>query len=194
MKNKLILIFSTLFFSCFALIANAQTNTQTNDQTNPPQATTAPAATALNAGQILEILMVVNKHEIKTGALALKRSQNADVKDFAKLMIQDHTQNLKDAKALAQKFKIKPAPSVVSIALQAKGKAGMKNLKTVAQNQFDTTYMNAMVQGHQDVLDAIDQKLLPNASNPDVKNYLQATRDKVAQHLARAKEISAKLS
>ncbi|MBV8765136.1 MAG: DUF4142 domain-containing protein, partial [Hyphomicrobiales bacterium] len=56
------------------------------------QSTTAPS---LSEGQIVKFLQTVNHGEITDARMALRRSKDADVKNFAKEMIKDHSTNEK---------------------------------------------------------------------------------------------------
>jgi putative membrane protein len=58
---------------------------------------------------------------------------------------------------------------------------------------FDRAYMDREVEYHQTVLDAIDQTLLPNVQNAELRALLEQTRPAVASHLEMAKSIQTKL-
>jgi len=49
------------------------------------------------------------------------------------------------------------------------------------------------VKEHQAVLDMIDQKLLPNAQDAEVKMFLTEVRGKVAMHLQHAQALQSKM-
>ena len=55
---------------------------------------------------------------------------------------------------------------------------------------FDRAYVDHEVTYHQQVLDAIDQVLLPNASIPELKALITSVRPVIASHLQHAKLIS----
>jgi putative membrane protein len=46
---------------------------------------------------------------------------------------------------------------------------------------------------HQAVLDALDQTLIPQAQNADLKNLLQQVRPAIAAHLERARTLQQSL-
>lgn len=144
-------------------------------------------------GKALKLLMIVNMDEVKAGKLALQKSTNSDVKQFAQMMVKDHSQNLKLIQALSQKTHIKPVDSDKAKDLMEKGKKEGDKLKEEKGKDFDVAYMDAMVNGHKDVLKIIDDKLLPDTSNPKLKDYLNATRAKVSEHLKMAEDIKSKL-
>ncbi len=53
----------------------------------------------------------------------------------------------------------------------------------------DKNYIDFMVQAHQQLLDALDNRLIPFAWNPDLKSALTAMRPVVQRHLDRAREL-----
>lgn len=175
--NKIFLTLSLLFFSIISLGA-----TQSN--LSPTQKTDA---------QIIETIIQINSNEIAVSKEAEKRTSNPAVKQFAQMMIKDHSSNREAIKNLATKIKLTPESSDNSKALKQKGEDLLKNLKTVPKSDFDKTYMQAMVSGHQEVLAALDNNFLPHATNPELKQFLTATRAAVAHHLEAAKETLGKL-
>lgn len=178
-------LFST-FFSLSAIAAPVVDN-------NTTVTVVVSADAQKKMGQVLELLRVINANEVTAGKIALQRASHADVKKFAEIMVDDHTQNIQDIKNLAQALQITLLPSEKSVSLENKGKEGAQKLESVPKRRFDKVYMNAMVEGHQKVLNTIDQDLLPNAVNPRVIDNLKATRAKVAMHLKMAKEIQSRL-
>ena len=58
---------------------------------------------------------------------------------------------------------------------------------------FDRAYIDHEVRYHQQVLDALDNTLIPGAQNAELKALLQQVRPNVAAHLERAKSIQTSL-
>jgi putative membrane protein len=54
--------------------------------------------------------------------------------------------------------------------------------------------MDAQVDEHQKVLATLDDKLIPQAQNADLKSLLEKVRAKVASHLKMAQDVQASLS
>lgn len=188
---KRFLAASLAFSTLVALSAVAEPMDNTTTVVVNPSMTKADVK--VKVGQILEVVMVVNNNEIKAGKVALKRASHADVKKFAELMIQDHSQNLQATKNVAETLNILPISSDLSDKLVKKGDKELSKLESVPARRFDKVYMEAMVEDHQKLLNVIDTDLLPNASNPKMIDHLKATREKVAYHLQLAKQIQSKL-
>jgi putative membrane protein len=144
----------------------------------------APAA-ALTDEQIAAITDAANTAEIAQAKLAEGKSKNAEVKRFAMMMIKHHG----EAKAKQAKLKLQPADSSDSTALKADAASTLDTLKKDTGKEFDKAYIDAQVDGHQKVLDTINQKLLPSVKSPDLKAYLDEIKPRVEAHLKQAKEM-----
>jgi putative membrane protein len=59
---------------------------------------------------------------------------------------------------------------------------------------FDTAYMESQVAEHQQVLDTIDNKLLPAATDEKLVDELKKMRETVVSHLTEAKSIQQELT
>jgi putative membrane protein len=162
----------------------------------PSTETAAPAKPAekpLTDAEIVAVTSTANNGEIEMAQLASKTATNADVKNFAAMMITQHRDMETKGKALAAKAKITPADNEASTALKSDVQSTLTNLKTQKGKEFDKAYMEAQVKAHRDVLNMFDNKLLPNAQNGELKTLLTDARGHVATHLAKAEEISKKL-
>jgi putative membrane protein len=174
-----------------------------------PQATDGPAGAASSKGnliadnagapteaqptlsdeQILGVTSAANEGEIEQGRLAESKAHDLRVKALAALMVKDHTAAQNMGQTLAKKAGLSPTGSPVSTSLQGAAQNVTQSLKSASRADFDRSYVDAQVNEHQDVLDTIDQKLLPNAKNADLRAYLNEVRATVAKHLAHAKEL-----
>ena len=54
----------------------------------------APAGNAVNAESFAKQAMFANKAEVKLGELALQKAQSGEVKEFAQMMVKEHTNGL----------------------------------------------------------------------------------------------------
>ena len=153
----------------------------------------AAFAQAPNDAQIAHIVVTANQGDIDAGKIAKSHSKNKEVQQFAQQMITDHTAVNKQAGALAKKLKVKPAESDTSKALKSAAKDNEANLKKLKGADFDKAYVNHEVDYHQQVLDAIDKVLIPNAKNAELKGLIEKVRPAIATHLEHAKHIQASL-
>jgi putative membrane protein len=144
--------------------------------------------------QIAGIVVTANSIDVEAGKLAKSRTKNKEVSKFAQQMITDHTAVNKQAGALAKKLKVKPEDSDTSKSLKAGAADNIKNLKGLKGAAFDKAYVDHEVAYHQAVLDAIDQVLIPNAKNAELKALIVKVRPAIAAHLEHAKMVQAGLA
>lgn len=144
--------------------------------------------------QIAAIVVAANTVDINAGKLAKSKAQHKEVKAFAQQMITDHTGVNKQASALVKKLKVKPEENATSKSLMDGGKKTLADLKPLKGAEFDKAYIDQEVTYHQQVLDTIDNTLLPNAQNAELKDLITKVRPAIAAHLDHAKQIQAKLS
>ncbi len=145
----------------------------------------APKPEALSDAQIAAITDAANSAEIAQAKVAQQKSKDAGVKSFAAMMISHHG----EAKQKQAKLKLKTEESGLSTAMHADAGATLNALTTDSAKDFDKDYIAAQITGHQKVLDAINDQLLPNVKNASLKAYLEEIKPKVEQHLKQAKQL-----
>lgn len=143
--------------------------------------------------QIASIVVTANKVDIDAGKLAKSKAADKEVKAFALMMITDHTGVNKSATALVKKLKVKPEDNPTSASLKSGGEENVSKLKGLRGASFDSAYIDHEVEYHQAVIDAMDQTLIPNAKNDELKALLVKVRPAFVAHLDHAKQIQAKL-
>jgi putative membrane protein len=144
--------------------------------------------------QIAAIVVTANQVDIDAGTLAKARSQSAPVKEFAQLMITDHSAVNKSATELVQKLHVTPAPSPTSESLQKGGDDNLAALKKLSGAAFDKAYVDHEVAYHEAVLSAVDKTLIPSAQNAELKALLVKVRPAFVAHLEHAKQLQASLA
>jgi len=147
----------------------------------------------INDAQIASIVVTANQVDIDAGELAKSTSTNPEVKQFAQLMITDHTGVNKSAVALVTKLKVTPEDNPTSQSLKSGGEQNVANLKKLKGADFDKAYIDHEVAYHQQVLDAVDKTLIPGAQNAELKALLVKVRPAFVAHLEHAKKVQAAL-
>jgi putative membrane protein len=150
-------------------------------------------AQAPNDAQIAAIVVTANQVDIDAGKLAESKGSNKEVKDFGKRMVADHAGVNKQATALVTKLKVKPEENDTSKSLKSAGEANLKRLKALKGAEFDRAYVDHEVTYHQNVLDALDKTLIPNAKNQELKDLLVKVRPAFVAHLEHAKQLQSSL-
>jgi putative membrane protein len=164
---------------------------QTAADTTATQPTQAPGAPS--DAEIAHIATTANSADIETGNLAKEKGQHADIKSFANLMISDHTAANQQAQQLAQQAGLTPADNATSQQMVTGHQAALQRLQSLSGAQFDSAYIAHEVDFHQNVLNALDQTLIPNAQNTELRNLLTQVRATVDGHLTRARDIQQNL-
>jgi putative membrane protein len=156
-------------------------------------ASAALAQSGPSDAQIAAIVVAANQVDIDAGKLAESQASNKEVKAFAQRMVTDHTGVNKQATELVTKLKVKPEENDTSKALKTSGQEAIKRLKALKGAEFDKAYVDNEVTYHQNVLDAVDKALIPNARNQELKDLLVKVRPAFVAHLEHAKHIQSSL-
>src|SRR3954469_8163425 len=127
------------------------------------------SAQAPNDAQIAAIVVTANQVDIDAGKLAETKARNAQVKAFGKQMVTDHTGVNKQATDLVTKLGVKPEDNATAQSLKSGGQENVTSLKALTGAAFDKAYVDHEVVYHQQVLDALDKTLVPNAQNAELK-------------------------
>jgi putative membrane protein len=143
--------------------------------------------------QIASIVVTANQVDIDAGQLAHSTSNNAEVKTFAQLMVTDHSGVNKSATSLVTKLKVTPEDNPTSQSLKSAGEKNVARLKSLKGAAFDKAYVDHEVIYHQQVLDAIDKTLIPDARNAELKALLVKVRPAFVAHLEHAKHLQSTL-
>lgn len=153
--------------------------------------TPAPAITDAN---IAAIVVTANTIDIQYADLALAKSQDAEVREFATMVKRDHQSVNEAAGALVARLGVTPEMNSVAFDLRDDAETKRLTLRDFEGAAFDSAYAANEVSYHTTVLGAIDNALIPSAQNAELKALLVAVRPAVAAHLEHAKELAAKKS
>jgi putative membrane protein len=160
-----------------------------SDTTAAAPAVNAPAAPTFSDPEIAHVAVTANSIDSAMGELAKTKARSSAVKNFAQTMITDHGAVNQQAVTLVRKLNVTPQANDVSRQLQQGADEARASLKTKSGAEFDRAYIAHEVQYHQAVLDALDQTLIPDAQNAQLKSLLQSVRPAIAAHLERAKQL-----
>jgi putative membrane protein len=122
-----------------------------------------------NDAQIAHIAYTADQIDIKAAELALQKSKNKDVRDFAEDMVRDHTAVNDQALALVKKLRVTPQDNDTSKGLVKQATAKEAELKQLSGAAFDKAYADNEVAYHNSALETV---LIPDASNPELKDLL----------------------
>ncbi len=125
--------------------------------------------------------------EVELANLALSKSQNEDVKQFAQMMITDHGKANDELKALAAQKKYE-FPTDVNLTQ----KALAENLSKLSATAFDREYVKAMVTDHEGAVNLFNNESRAG-KDADLKTWALATLPALKTHLQQAQGLQAKL-
>jgi putative membrane protein len=174
--------------------ATTTTTTTTATGSGSAEATPPPAAGGLTDPQIAAIVVAANQVDVDAGNLALKKTKSEEVKKFAQQMVTDHTAVNKAAVDLVTKLKVTPEETDASKGLVAGGADTRAKLEKLDGAAFDKAYVDNEVAYHKAVIDVIDTKLIPSASNAELKNTLVSVKPAFDEHLKHAEMLQSQLN
>jgi putative membrane protein len=154
----------------------------------------APVARAqtLNDANIVAIFDAANTADMETGALAVTRSRNKDVRELAQTFVDAHRSVRQQGRDLAKKLSVVPVlPAGDQGAAQHA--AAMQALKGKTPAEFDKAFLDHEIAYHQAVIDAITKTLLPAIQNAELKGLVEKVAPAFVGHLEMAKNLRAKL-
>lgn len=135
---------------------------------------------------IMQEITQANLAEIANAQLALDKSEDTEVKRFARQMLDDHTAAQAELTRLAQKKGGVMLPTQPN----AEQKIEHDNLSAMKGQDFDKAYLKrAGVQDHTTVHAALEQAG-QKAQDADLQSYISATKETVADHLRMAKDMN----
>lgn len=122
--------------------------------------------------------------EVELGKLALEKSSNPQVKEFATMMVKDHGMANTELMAIAKQKNI-TLPSTVD----DEHKKKIDGLSKKSGADFDKAYVDAMVSGHKSTLKLMEDELR-DAKDTDLKAFATKTAPIVQSHLVMINKIN----
>lgn len=122
--------------------------------------------------------------EVEAGKLAEQKSQSADVKAYAAMMIKDHTAANEKLKGIATAKKLEVASDAM---LMDKAKAMILDIR---DDSFDKSYANNQVKAHEATIE-IFKKEINEGKDAELKAFAKETLPKLEAHLTGAKKLAA---
>jgi putative membrane protein len=154
-----------------------------------------PAAiSVVTDAQIAAIVVAANTVDIEASKLAQSKTKNKKVREFADKMVRDHSAVNQAAVALVTKLGVTPEENDTSRGLIASGVKAREDMSKLKGKAFDKAYIDNEVAYHRLVVNAVDNTLIPNAQNAELKATLVKYRPAFAEHLQHAEELQASMS
>ncbi len=152
------------------------------------------APSARNDAKISAILMEANNADIDASMTAKRKTNNAEVRSYAVAMVNEHNSNNHELQQVMERANIKTRQNQESKNIKNSTRDAKNNYKSLNGDAFDRAYIDNEVSNHSQVLNTLDQDLIPNAKSPNLKAHLIKSRTTIAEHLDHAKRIQTQIS
>lgn len=149
----------------------------------------AQSTVQLSDPEIASIAVTANQIDIDYAQIALTRSRNQEILNFARTMSNDHKAVIEQAVALVTKLNVTPQSNSITQKLLSDAKTKIKDLKSTKMNAFDKAYIDNEVVYHKKVIDAVETILIPETQNTELKTLLQNVLPALKTHLAHAEMV-----
>ena len=142
----------------------------------------------LNAADVAFIKHAASsgKGEVKIATLAETKAERPDVKEFAAMIVADHTKVNEELNALAKKKGVE-----LSAVIEPAHAGKFQKLEKLTGKDFDKEFLAELVGSHKKGV-ANFEKAAKDAVDSDVKSFAETTLPALKRHLAKAEELTAK--
>lgn len=199
MKKVINLSFSAVFLFCTIFLLNscnnADTTTTNMDSTSTMSADTSmapvapPVSDKLTDPEIASVAVTADQIDIDYAMIAKEKASSKAVKEFAATMAKDHQAINDKAVALVTKLGVTPLDNPTTQSLMAGATTTKANLNSLSGAAFDKAYIDNEVAYHKAAIDLVENKLIPDASNADLKALLESALPLFKEHLAHAEMV-----
>jgi len=139
--------------------------------------------------EIASVAVTANQVDIANANIAMARSKDSSILQFAETMKRDHQAVIDQAVALVTKLKVTPKDNAVSQKLMSDEVNTRKLLESKSGKAFDKAYIDNEVTYHKAVISVIETVLIPEAQNEELKSLLQKVLPAFHAHLEHAEMI-----
>jgi putative membrane protein len=121
-----------------------------------------------------------SEFEIQTSMAALERSNNGDVLQLAKQIIDDHKKISLDLKNAIDAADIQEQPTTI---LNAEHQEDLRRLKTLSRDMFDREYLKIQRQAHEDAIVLFDNYIRYAQNESPVRDFARSHLHILKDHL-----------
>jgi putative membrane protein len=174
-----------------AVIAGSLALGACSRESEPAQMLASAAAPApqIDPANYVQTAAMSDLFEIEAGKLATRRARSSEVRNFARMMVRDHTESTRKIRnaAMASGLSVKP-PTTLDPEHQDK----LTALRSAARSDFDRQYMEGQVEGHRQALQ-LQQSYSESGGDPNLKSVASELVPIVQHHLDEAQTILSNL-
>jgi putative membrane protein len=145
----------------------------------------AGAMTPTTRDAFVRMAAASDLYEIRSSQLAQTRTQNGGVREFAGMMIQDHTNTTTQLMAAAQAAGMPP----ITPELMPMQQDMLNRLEAASGSDFDRVYLRQQVQAHQMAL-ALHRNYASNGDTPALRQVASTAAPIVQMHYDRVRSMA----
>ncbi|RWP48962.1 DUF4142 domain-containing protein [Mesorhizobium sp.] len=150
----------------------------------------APTDSKVDTATFSRTVASAGQFEIESSKLAQGKNVAADVKDFASLMVKDHTKAGEDFKAALEQSQTTASVTPSGPALLPKDQAMLDQLKTLDGDEFQAKYIVLQTEAHKQAL-ALFSTYARSGEDPALKEFAKKTLPTLRMHEERIKDLVA---
>lgn len=155
----------------------------------PAQADKAPSPADLNDLEIAHVAYIADNIDIRYAHLALAKSKNPVVIEFAETMVRDHNGVNKQALALLNELNAQPQDNFLSQQLNQQADQLVEEMSALSGEEFDKRYAENELAYHQAVNGLVGGTFIPNIENPQMKALFEQALVIFKAHEDKAQEM-----
>jgi putative membrane protein len=126
--------------------------------------------------------------EVELGRMAQQKTADPDIKEFAQRMVDEHFKANEELKNITMKKNI-----ALPVYMSQENQNKAKNLLARSGNDFDKSYVDLMVTGHRDDIEAF-QNAIKEVEDPELNAWARNSLPMLTSHLDMAKRIQDKIN
>jgi len=149
----------------------------------------AQAKPQLTDPEIASVAVVANQIDMAYADIAIAKSRDTSILDFARTMKRDHQAIIDQAVALVTKLGVTPKDNAVSQSLLSGAEKTKQMLNSKSGKAFDKAYIDNEVAYHKAVISTVEGVLIPEAQNAELKALLQKVVPLLKAHLSHAEML-----
>ncbi|MEJ5963418.1 DUF4142 domain-containing protein [Pedobacter immunditicola] len=184
MKSPSIFLFLAIFLAACVFWTCQNTDKTANSGDAPIQR--MDRSTDLDTSDFMYKAAVAGKMEVELGQIAVQLTKNPQVKDFAAMMVKDHTQLNMELESLAYDKKL-----ILPTVYPKRFKRRLSDMKKLNGRAFEKRYMSMMVQDQLKFHELF--KTATKNKDPEISNLATKTLPVLEKHRQKANAVHASL-
>lgn len=142
-------------------------------------------------------VMTLNRTELELSKLAQQKAQNAQVKQFAAMMVKDHTQAGQEFRTAVQQANVNLSQMETDMERPVEGR---ERLAELSGAEFDREYIQTMINQHEKAIELVEEKANQNQAagqtaqgQAQIQQWASKTLPVLQKHLQDAQQIEQRL-